>query len=248
VRPRPQHPAPPTAAPPGLPPGGGVLKWALIAVGGIALIIVVSLLSRCGGSEPVTEPSSDPPTVAAPPAVAPPTREEAITACDDLGRLHFLGGWEPAWGADAGSQVLRDDGTWLLKASVTVDANGAQRGTAFDCVVGGEEGSPEVLSMEVYGLLDWPAESTVYSSAPTPAPEPEPEPTAEPTPEPEPEPTAAETRAPPPPPDPEPAPDPEPYYKNCDEAREAGVAPIYRGQPGYRPGLDRDNDGVACET
>lgn len=37
------------------------------------------------------------------------------------------------------------------------------------------------------------------------------------------------------------------YYRNCTEARAAGVAPIYRGQPGYRPALDRDNDGVACE-
>lgn len=37
------------------------------------------------------------------------------------------------------------------------------------------------------------------------------------------------------------------YYANCTEAREAGAAPIYRGQPGYRAGLDRDNDGVACE-
>ena len=37
------------------------------------------------------------------------------------------------------------------------------------------------------------------------------------------------------------------YYKNCTEARRAGAAPIYRGEPGYRPQLDRDNDGVACE-
>lgn len=37
------------------------------------------------------------------------------------------------------------------------------------------------------------------------------------------------------------------YYRNCAEARAAGAAPIYRGQPGYRPGLDRDGDGVACE-
>ena len=27
----------------------------------------------------------------------------------------------------------------------------------------------------------------------------------------------------------------------------ARAAPILRGQPGYRPALDRDNDGVACE-
>jgi len=39
----------------------------------------------------------------------------------------------------------------------------------------------------------------------------------------------------------------EPYYKNCSEARAAGAAPIYEGEPGYRPALDRDRDGVACE-
>ncbi|MBO0881242.1 MAG: excalibur calcium-binding domain-containing protein [Mycobacterium sp.] len=37
------------------------------------------------------------------------------------------------------------------------------------------------------------------------------------------------------------------YYPNCKAARVAGAAPIYAGQPGYRPGLDRDGDGVACE-
>jgi hypothetical protein len=37
------------------------------------------------------------------------------------------------------------------------------------------------------------------------------------------------------------------YYKNCTAARAAGAAPIYRGEPGYRAGLDRDNDGIACE-
>ena len=38
------------------------------------------------------------------------------------------------------------------------------------------------------------------------------------------------------------------YYKNCTEARAAGVTPIYRGSPGYAPRLDRDNDGIACES
>ncbi|UGT45053.1 excalibur calcium-binding domain-containing protein [Nocardia yamanashiensis] len=37
------------------------------------------------------------------------------------------------------------------------------------------------------------------------------------------------------------------YYKNCAEARAAGAAPIMKGEPGYRAGLDRDNDGIACE-
>jgi len=39
----------------------------------------------------------------------------------------------------------------------------------------------------------------------------------------------------------------EAYYANCTEARAAGAAPILRGEPGYRSGLDRDGDGVACE-
>ncbi len=38
------------------------------------------------------------------------------------------------------------------------------------------------------------------------------------------------------------------YYPNCDAARTAGVAPIYRGQDGYASHLDRDGDGIACET
>ena len=37
------------------------------------------------------------------------------------------------------------------------------------------------------------------------------------------------------------------HYKNCTEVRKAGKAPLHRGDPGYEPRLDRDNDGVACE-
>lgn len=37
------------------------------------------------------------------------------------------------------------------------------------------------------------------------------------------------------------------YYPNCTAARSAGAAPLYRGQPGYRAPLDRDQDGIACE-
>lgn len=37
------------------------------------------------------------------------------------------------------------------------------------------------------------------------------------------------------------------YFQNCTEARAAGAAPLYIGQPGYRPGMDGDSDGIACE-
>lgn len=44
-----------------------------------------------------------------------------------------------------------------------------------------------------------------------------------------------------------PPPAPDVYYANCSAARAAGAAPLYIGEPGYRAGLDRDGDGVACE-
>ena len=37
------------------------------------------------------------------------------------------------------------------------------------------------------------------------------------------------------------------YYANCTEAKAAGAAPMYRGSPGYRADLDRDDDGIACD-
>jgi hypothetical protein len=43
------------------------------------------------------------------------------------------------------------------------------------------------------------------------------------------------------------SPPPNAYYRNCSEARADGVAPLYAGEPGYRPEMDGDDDGVACE-
>lgn len=37
------------------------------------------------------------------------------------------------------------------------------------------------------------------------------------------------------------------YYPNCTAARNAGAAPVRRGEPGYGRHLDRDNDGIGCE-
>jgi putative pneumococcal surface protein len=38
------------------------------------------------------------------------------------------------------------------------------------------------------------------------------------------------------------------YFKNCKEARAKGYKNIKKGEPGYRAKLDRDKDGVACES
>lgn len=37
------------------------------------------------------------------------------------------------------------------------------------------------------------------------------------------------------------------YFKNCTAARDAGAAPVRRGDPGYGSHLDRGGDGVGCE-
>lgn len=37
------------------------------------------------------------------------------------------------------------------------------------------------------------------------------------------------------------------FYSTCRDAVLDGRANIRRGEPGYRPELDADNDGLACE-
>jgi hypothetical protein len=36
-------------------------------------------------------------------------------------------------------------------------------------------------------------------------------------------------------------------YSGCNAVRRLGLAPLRRGQPGYRSWMDGDNDGLACE-
>lgn len=106
------------------------------------------------------------------------------------------------------------------------------------------------------------AESAVASLVMTPdespsaTPEPEVTPETEATPEPEPaseEPTeasdapAVEEEPAAPAPAPQPVRAPTQMYSSCAQARAAGAAPLYEGDPGYNPRLDRDKDGVACE-
>lgn len=87
--------------------------------------------------------------------------------------------------------------------------------------------------------------------APTPAPVPEPAPAvaaAPVAPAPAPAPVAPAPAHVAPAPAPAPAAPAAVYYANCTAAKAAGAAPIYAGQAGYRAALDRDSDGVACES
>lgn len=94
-----------------------------------------------------------------------------------------------------------------------------------------------------------PASLVSHKPTPSPSPSPTPSPSPSTTPTPSPEPTVdapVEEPTPEPPAQPEPAAQ-QAYYSSCREAKAAGAAPLYRGDPGYRSGLDRDGDGVACE-
>lgn len=107
-----------------------------------------------------------------------------------------------------------------------------------------------VTESAVASLVMTPDES------PSATPEPEATPETEATPEPEPaseEPQetsdAPEVEEEPaaPAPAPQPVRAPTQMYSSCAQARAAGAAPLYEGDPGYNPRLDRDKDGVACE-
>ncbi|BDB41278.1 MULTISPECIES: excalibur calcium-binding domain-containing protein [Mycobacterium] len=40
----------------------------------------------------------------------------------------------------------------------------------------------------------------------------------------------------------------DPPYANCTQAHNDGRYNIPKGDPAYSPKLDRDNDGIACES
>ncbi|QQU89070.1 excalibur calcium-binding domain-containing protein [Corynebacterium glucuronolyticum] len=88
------------------------------------------------------------------------------------------------------------------------------------------------------GIIPGPPEPPAPS-----APAPEPAPALEPAPVP---PAAEPAPAPAPQPAPQPAPS-DRYYSNCRDVWNTIGRPIHRNDPGYRPGLDRDGDGVGCE-
>jgi outer membrane biosynthesis protein TonB len=80
------------------------------------------------------------------------------------------------------------------------------------------------------------------TTAPTTTPAPQPNPKPQPNPEPEPAPQRAVAAS-----DAEDGDSSSVYFKNCTAARNAGAAPVRRGDPGYASRLDRDGDGVGCE-
>ncbi|MFE6816778.1 excalibur calcium-binding domain-containing protein [Streptomyces sp. NPDC057677] len=123
---------------------------------------------------------------------------------------------------------------------------------ALGAILTAVQGEPD-RSPDTPAPFSTPSETTA-SLTPTPVssmPEPPPLPPLPEPPEPrgsesEPESTEPELESTEPEPPP-PASSAVAYYENCDAARAAGAAPLFRGEPGYREALDRDGDGMACD-
>jgi Excalibur calcium-binding domain len=108
-------------------------------------------------------------------------------------------------------------------------------------LVGALTRGPATVPVAAHSLFDGLERGSGSSAAPQPSAIPEPGPPQHPG-------LAYPSGAPAPPASASaPAPTASAYFANCAAAEAAGAAPISRGQPGYRPELDRDGDGVACD-
>ena len=211
----------------------------------ITLVIVVPVLAGCGGS----------PAQGAPPTATASTTQVLITVPDVIGMK-----------GDVAAETLKEAG--LTRKPNYTDADGEESVmkasnwsvTAQDPAAGEQVRADRAITLTVnHDSADAAASASASASAAAAAeasasaaaaeaepPEPavqkeEPAPVEEPAQEPAQAPRQSGQN-----PDSEGAAGA--YYANCTEAKAAGAAPLYRGEPGYREKLDRDKDGIACET
>ncbi|MFJ9429389.1 excalibur calcium-binding domain-containing protein [Streptomyces sp. NPDC101490] len=262
------HPYPPP--PPPLPPRPPVRRWwqrpALIIVllvffapAGIALVwtslwkqkqkIVATVLSGLwfllvlltpSEEKPEADAKAERPTATAeatPSATATPTPTPTPTPSKtpEVPMMPSLVGGDHA----AAAEVLAENEGRVYAAYKDVELP-AEHGTWLVCFQRPDAGAPVTSTVPVVYLTEpgvpCPASPNTVLHKPKPKPKPTPPPKPRPTTEP---PTIA--------PEPEPTQE-SAYYRNCSAARAAGAAPVYRGDPGYGRHLDRDGDGVGCES
>jgi hypothetical protein len=238
------------------PPAGIPLAWltgwprprkiVATVISGLWLIILLLMPVSSGDSSAETEGTGTPAPSAEP--SADPAAEPGPEATDAEDHAHDHGN-------DEITEVPDYTGENLADAIAAAQGTGYQT-TSHDATDGDE---PQDVESEWtvcfhapaagapaarYTIIDF---AVVRTGTPCPAADGATVPGSDPVPEPEPEP---EPSADPSLPVSEPSlPEPEPFahYDNCDAVRAAGQDPLYAGDPGYRPGLDRDGDGVACE-
>ncbi|MBB5067567.1 thermonuclease family protein [Saccharopolyspora gloriosae] len=136
--------------------------------------------------------------------------------------------------------VWNDSGVFTNKSMVAdgfAQAQADHPNTTRWSEIAAEQHSAQARSVGVW------AECPYFGAPESGDPSPKPRPNPEPDPRPSPEPSPAETS------DSDSADESgSAYYRNCTAAKNAGVAPLHRGEPGYGSHLDRDGDGTACES
>lgn len=157
-----------------------------------------------------------------PPAAVIPDGLTGMDAASARDRLEALGFQVTMESVDGRTVIV--EGNWRVVSAELREGDSA----AARSVVLRVEKPAETTTVSPTTVVPPPVTETPPAEV---APVPEPAPQPEPAPEPEPAPQPA----------------PEAYYANCSAARAAGAAPLTVGEPGYRSGLDRDGDGVACE-
>ena len=205
----------------------------------ITLVIVVPVLAGCGGS----------PAQGAPPTATASTTQVLITVPDVIGMKGNVAAEtlkeagltrKPNYTDADGEESVMKASNWSVTAqdpaageqvradraiTLTVNHDSADAAASASASAAAASASPAAAEAE-------PPEPAVQKEEPAPVEEPAQEPAQAPR-------QSGQN------PDSEGAAGA--YYANCTEAKAAGAAPLYRGEPGYREKLDRDKDGIACE-
>ncbi|WP_273165904.1 excalibur calcium-binding domain-containing protein [Actinomyces israelii] len=209
----------------------------LLSAGGWLIALVVVLAPAAAGCDDSAAHEAAPASAAAttPAAVEVPdvVGMKGDDAADALKKAGLSKG--PSYTDTDGEESVRDPGNWSVTAqnpaageqvpadqviTLTVNHDSADAAASASASAAAEAAASAAASASASAA----AEAAASAAAEQPAQE---QPAQEPQSEPE---EQART-----------------YYANCTEAKAAGAAPLYRGEPGYRDKLDRDHDGIACE-
>jgi len=229
-------------------------------VGGVVLVLFTAgCAAQVQQSRPVAveKPALDDPVSASTSASVPPAQLDISVASIVDGRSVMLSDGSKAevsglaqpgacW-ADAATsfarsmllnqQVRYDRTTGVLSLTDGTDyallALGNGAGRAVGSPTPGQkeaEGAAQRVPMGLWGVPCGGKDVLETSTPPPPPPPPA---------------TTTTTKKPPTttPPPPRPT-----FFATCDDARRAGAAPLYWGQPGYRVELDDNRNGIACES
>ena len=210
----------------------------------ITLVIVVPVLAGCGGS----------PAQGAPPTATASTTQVLITVPDVIGMKGDVAAetlkeagltQKPNYTDADGEESVMKASNWSVTAqdpaageqvradrAITLTVNHDSADAAASASASASAAAAAEASASAAAAAEEPPEPAVQKEEPAPVEEPAQEPAQAPR-------QSGQN------PDSEGAAGA--YYANCTEAKAAGAAPLYRGEPGYREKLDRDKDGIACE-